>query len=103
VVDVNRHGLLKIFSGAFSIKRRSQVIEFSFSLDAEMASNYCFAFFDSYRRLHSYPFRYEHKIAASKTTLGCISSQWKQPQVTVRGILNEAAGSSMAIATRVKN
>jgi hypothetical protein len=45
-------GVEKLFSGNFTSKIRSQVIECSFSADAEIDRNYCFgSFFNSHRRL----------------------------------------------------
>jgi hypothetical protein len=42
-------GVEKLFSGNFTSKIRSQVIECSFSADAEIDRNYCFgSFFNSH-------------------------------------------------------
>jgi len=48
-------GVEKLFSGNFTSKIRSQVIECSFSADAEIDRNYCFgSFFNSHRRSHNF-------------------------------------------------
>jgi len=47
-------GVEKLFSRDFANEIRSQVIESSFALGAEIHRNYCFgSFFNSHRRLRS--------------------------------------------------
>jgi hypothetical protein len=53
MIDAFRRGCGKVFLGNFSSKIRSQVIECSFSADAEIDRNYCFgSFFNSHSRFH---------------------------------------------------
>jgi hypothetical protein len=79
-------GVEKLFSGNFTSKIRSQVIECSFSADAEIDRNYCFgSFFNSHRRSHNLvPFVRQTGEGKAQTCAIGMFRQWTSEELSVR-------------------
>jgi hypothetical protein len=91
----------KLFSGNFNDETRSQVIEFSFALDAEIHENYCFgSFFNTHACLHQ-----SSATAAPIAAITCFWRRCRQPSSRgkmprLRGRNAQDSKSTAAISRR---